>query len=373
MFPHTLRSAMRAGLFAAALATGAAATSQAAEAGLDVQSGLSHRALEDAAVYARFVAETGSLNGKFKDGNDVRRALKASASWEQNQLQSGEIAYAALAALQEPEFVEGLRRAAREGGAGRIADQLLRDPAAVLDLPGAERAAARASSALAAQADRVMAAGKVVKQSAYDVQHQAWSKQAVTDRPQRLALIKTLSSTRSGDGPEASAHLSRAVLALSRGEADGGRAGAPSAVVLRGVSLAALAVLGRAGDDHAKEVQAVMTEPANDMCLKMAKLNLFQCLAVAGPKYEDIFCMGEHGLKETASCMTKAVSTPAAYTRRSVWPDDGRRAGYEDPYRQTAARDGEEQSEAPPPPEDRRERRRRDREPTREHYDPTRY
>jgi len=37
----------------------------------------------------------------------------------------------------------------------------------------------------------------------------------------------------------------------------------------------------------------------------MAKLNLYQCLAVSKPHYEDIFCLGQHILIDTGSCMVK--------------------------------------------------------------------
>jgi hypothetical protein len=41
--------------------------------------------------------------------------------------------------------------------------------------------------------------------------------------------------------------------------------------------------------------------------MKMAKLNLYQCLAVAGPHYEDVFCLGQHALSDTAQCVNDAV------------------------------------------------------------------
>ena len=37
----------------------------------------------------------------------------------------------------------------------------------------------------------------------------------------------------------------------------------------------------------------------------MARLNLFQCLAVAGPYYEDMFCLGQHVLMDTGSCLIR--------------------------------------------------------------------
>ncbi len=48
--------------------------------------------------------------------------------------------------------------------------------------------------------------------------------------------------------------------------------------------------------------------------MKMAKLNLYQCLAVAGPHYEDVFCLGQHALIDTAQCVNKAAGGGAAPT-----------------------------------------------------------
>ena len=49
-----------------------------------------------------------------------------------------------------------------------------------------------------------------------------------------------------------------------------------------------------------------MTDPAADSCLNMSKLNLYQCLAVAKPHYEDVFCLGQHILLDTGACLIRA-------------------------------------------------------------------
>ena len=49
----------------------------------------------------------------------------------------------------------------------------------------------------------------------------------------------------------------------------------------------------------------MLADDTDKTCLNMSKLNLYQCLAVAGPWYEDIFCLGEHALGETAQCLSK--------------------------------------------------------------------
>ena len=45
----------------------------------------------------------------------------------------------------------------------------------------------------------------------------------------------------------------------------------------------------------------------------MARLNLYQCLSVAEPNYEDAFCLGQHAMMDTAQCVDKASgwSAPA--------------------------------------------------------------
>ena len=83
------------------------------------------------------------------------------------------IAYAAMAALQEPRFVAGVR-AGRDRG--ELARRLAANPQAALDLPGADAAAGRASGALYAQGEALADEGRKVKKAAYSVQHQAWSK-----------------------------------------------------------------------------------------------------------------------------------------------------------------------------------------------------
>ena len=74
----------------------------------------------------------------------------------------------------------------------------------------------------------------------------------------------------------------------------------------RGLAVAALAALGEAGESNDGTTQLMMAEPGTDNCLNLSKLNLDQCLAVAKPNYEDIFCLGQHILMNTGQCLIKA-------------------------------------------------------------------
>jgi hypothetical protein len=78
-------------------------------------------------------------------------------------------------------------------------------------------------------------------------------------------------------------------------------------MVMRSLAVAALAALGYADDASLEQVMPIMAEPTSAQCLNMSKLNLYQCLAVAKPHYEDVFCLGQHVLMDTGSCLMKGV------------------------------------------------------------------
>ena len=68
--------------------------------------------------------------------------------------------------------------------------------------------------------------------------------------------------------------------------------GAPTPLVTRSLALAAMIVLGEADEAHAAKLTPLLVEAKSSDCLKMAKMNLNQCLAAAGPHYENVYCVG---------------------------------------------------------------------------------
>jgi hypothetical protein len=91
-----------------------------------------------------------------------------------------------------------------------------------------------------------------------------------------------------------------------------GEASAPpyTPVVSRALAVAALAALGEAGEEHDAQLDALLNETSGGFCLNMSKLNLYQCLAVARPWYEDAFCLGQHVLIDTSQCIVKDAGSP---------------------------------------------------------------
>lgn len=271
---------------------------------------LARQLVADASAFETFMHKAAAIQPGFKDGKAVSEAVKVGAAFEPRQLQSGMIAYAAMAALQEPRFVAGVERAAREQGREALARQLRDQPEAALYLPAAEIAGGRAAAALAGQSQPLAEDGARVKQAAYTVQHAKWSKVFVPDRPGRLARAKQLSQASYSPSDSDTARLYHAVSVRPAGPGPS----APTPVIARGLALAALALLDQAGDDRADQLTPILTEASSASCLKMAKLNLFQCLAVAGPHYEDIFCLGQHAMIDPGQCVAKAAGAEQAMT-----------------------------------------------------------
>jgi hypothetical protein len=266
--------------------------------------------LQDAADYAAYVEKAAATSPDFKSGDDVAGALKAGDAYDPQQLVRGEIAYAAVAALQDPTFVASLRTFGADTTArGHVAAELRSDPNYVTAIAGADSAAEMVVPALLDRGQKLMDTGAAVKQAAYAIQHQSWSLATVANRDQRLADAKigAFSAAPAGDvGKLQAATTGASPLVLARKPA----AVPLPRVVVRGLAVAALAALGDAGDDQLELMAPLFQDkPASD-CLNMAKLNLYQCLAVARPYYEDVFCLGEHTLADTGQCLT--ISAGAA-------------------------------------------------------------
>jgi hypothetical protein len=305
----------RAACVGALLCAAAFGVSGAVEASYDDQVGLPHDVVEDAEAWQTFVSQAGAVNADFGSAGQVRTALKTGAGYEPEQLEQGEIAYGALVALQQADFVAEVRRVADDPVRSEaLAQRLMDDPFSIYAIPGAEEAAGLVTARIQDQGRHLAQVGAAVHQSAYDVQHRSWSQVRDSDRPARLSLVKKLSATRFVAKPQDGDELRKAMAEMSQASEPDFTRREGSPVVTRALVLASLAVLRRT-DDPAT-VRAVLYEPETRQCYNLAKLNLYQCLAVAGPRYEDIFCLGEHGLKETATCVT--ASTHAAW-RGSAW------------------------------------------------------
>jgi len=277
---------------------------------------LSSTVLQDAAGYQAYMHRDADISDDFHSGDDVAQSLKVGASYDSVQLLQGAVAYGAVAALQDPTFVASLRKFAVDpDGRTQMARTILNDPNYATAITGADSAAGLVEAALISVAQPVVTKAAGIKQAAYDIQHQAWSKEFVQNRDERLLAAKSSSPDAMRASAEDVQRLNDAATGASPMTITGEPAKAPyPPVVVHALAVAALAALGQAGDDNAPLIVSMLGDASSQKCLDMAKLNLYQCLAVAKPHYEDVFCLGQHALADTGQCMLYAAGVPEPVT-----------------------------------------------------------
>ena len=270
--------------------------------------GLNDRMVADAAAYQAYMQRATNLSAAFHDGATVAGSLRTAAAYEPGALVRGAVAFGAIAALQEPTFVASLRAAGEDPEKRRLMlNRFIAEPGYIFTFPGADAASRNAKQAIGGVGLRLLATGKTVKQSAYDVQREPWSKEFVPDRDGRLATVKALSSASAAPAPELAGGLKVGIAGgapLGLGQSPVVRYQTP--LIAKAMALAAFAAVGEAGDAAYQRLTYLTTEQNTAYCLSMAKLNLNQCLAVAKPHYEDIFCLGQHILMDTGQCLAQS-------------------------------------------------------------------
>lgn len=261
-----------------------------------------------ATAFEEYMASAAKIDAGIPDASAVAKDLQTASAYEPSQLEEGMVAYGAIVALQDERFVAGVDHAAGRGDErAAFADQLVQDPFSITQVDGAEDAARRVEAALGAKASALQSAGAQVTAAAYSVQHQAWSQAAVSDPANRLADVKARSHSRAAPSDDDNHAMLAALTGVdSAAAADGDAAPGVTPIEARALALAAESVLGRAHGVDRDRLTPLFSEVDSAECLRIAKLNLYQCMAVAGPQYEDIYCMGQHAMTDTASCVAGA-------------------------------------------------------------------
>ncbi len=269
--------------------------------------------IDQAGAYASYVRKASAISPAFPNGPAVGDALRVGAHSEQHQLQQGVVAYAAIVALQDPAFVSAVRGfAAHASQRDAMVGYILADPNYVMTLGGHDSAAGLIVAALNDQATHLRTTGDRVKQESLDIQLKAaWSKKYVPNPDQRLSDIKQLSASPIAADDDLRALLQQAAAGSAPLTLSGPPVTPPyNQAVVRGMALAALAILGRASDANMDYVMPLLVNDGDGYCFSMSKLNLYQCLAVARPYYEDMYCLGLHALADTGQCVANSIGHP---------------------------------------------------------------
>ena len=272
---------------------------------------LPDRMLRDAAAYDGYVRAASATSPAFTDAAAVSAALKQAGAYAPKTLVRGAVAYGAIAALEDAAFVASVRGAGNTPEHRRqMVGYILANPAYVALFTDAAAAAGLAREAIGPASLQLYATGRAVKQSAYDIQKQAWSKAQVADLQGRLSGAEAQATSDMTPDPDRLLAARRSVT----GEAPIPLPNAPlpnsagnTPLIAHALQLAAVAALGEATGDAYDQLAGVAVDEDTQACLSAAKRNFHQCLAVAKPNYEDIFCMGQHGLRDTGACLARAA------------------------------------------------------------------
>jgi hypothetical protein len=281
---------------------------------------LSQDVAESASIYVAFTRDVATMQGGFNDPEAIQAALRRGTAYDPAQLSRGLVAYAAIVALQSPEFVQGVRqyavdRTTRE----QLAAHITADPRWASHLPGADAGAGLIMAVLRTDIDALSRAADSIENDAYAIQSDArrsWGVTQVVGRENRLADAKARSALpMSPSSPDAARLLAAAHGGAGLGLSSDRRREPPyPPVVERALAIAALAALGEAGDTA--RTDSLQNDPVSQTCLAESKLNLFQCLAASRPSYEDVFCLGRHIVRDISTC-TRGAALPVGVVTAS--------------------------------------------------------
>ena len=270
---------------------------------------LAPKLIEQASAYRAYLNRNTAISPAFANGAQVSDAVRTGAGYQPDQLVRGAIVYGAVAALQDPAYVAGVR--AYVGDAAQrqqIAYEIIQNPTYAVGIAGSSSAAGLVIAALGDPARKLLEQGRTVRQAAYDVQRSPWSKSEVAGRDARLLQAKQLSAMPGLGETNETLRLQQASVGAAPLGLTGATAAPPySPMVVRSLALAALAALGYADEANLATVMSLATDATTSTCLNMSKLNLYQCLAVSKPYYEDVFCLGQHSMEETGACLTRGA------------------------------------------------------------------
>ncbi|MEZ5893240.1 MAG: hypothetical protein R3C58_08875 [Parvularculaceae bacterium] len=277
-----------------------------------------------AAQYISFREDVAAIEAMpFTNANVTREAHKRLAAHDANGLSTGWVAYAALVAADQPGFAEALEKELKKkpnkrkgelGGIEGLMSNVAQDPAYLRKMPGAQDAVNAILAMTVQDGARITELGEAFKSQAYAMQKTSWGKQKILPSQKRLDEAATYSRSRGQPAaPQFASTTENGVTAPALASAQGqwaanwgadaasGRPNEPSAdVVVDRVLI--LAARYSTGTLNPKIVEAYARNDKSQRCLSMAKLTLDQCIAATRAPYEEAFCLGEHGLKDVATC-----------------------------------------------------------------------
>jgi hypothetical protein len=223
----------------------------------------------------------------------MAHAVDRSGQVTSPRIGEGLSAFVVLVAAAHPEYRAGVEAKAHELGREQLMASIKADPSSVRQLTGYSSAVDLASASKNSAITRIKLAANSLGEAAYSLQRHPWAKQRV-DMQGRLEAY-----TAASQAPYAPP-VYDFVKVTSQPRASGGET--PGGVSDRLLAAAALTVL-----DDTYGAMHLTQKPATHFCLRRARLNVRQCLAVSAFPYEQSFCLAKHGYEEPTGCLEAAT------------------------------------------------------------------
>jgi ribosomal protein S18 acetylase RimI-like enzyme len=284
-------------------------------------------------AYAAYQNDVSELRSTApRDANTLETALDRVARHNRDELTRGWIAYGAQTAAQSPAFVQGVRDAAAYYGRDAVIWAVTVDPAYARSLRGGQEATRMLLESANADSQRIISVADRYQELAYSIQRQRWANAVAPAQAARVQRIRTLGREGAPDDAvpsTVSPRLTVATLSVQPSDptAYGGRrfwdavrggdqvvevaataAPAQRANITRAEALdrmsavAALQALD-AVEANQSAVSRLISDPRSRDCIEMAQLQLYQCMSAARFRYENAFCLGQHGLRDIGTCI----------------------------------------------------------------------
>ena len=275
-----------------------------------------------AAHYIEFRKDVAAIEGTpFDNAAATREAHRRLSAHDSEELTAGWVAYAALVAADTPAFAESLKQEMKKrkkrgqlGGVDGLISNLAQDQKFARKLDGADEAVNAVLAMTLADGARITKLGEAFKSQAYAMQKTKWGKQRIAPSQQRLNEADQYSRARAEptmpafaraeDGGVIAPSLASATenwdAAWGQSAGAGRMTEANAEIVMDRVLN--LAARYSANKLNTKIVDVYAKNTKSERCLSMAKLTLNQCIAATRTPYEEAFCLGEHGLKDIATC-----------------------------------------------------------------------
>jgi hypothetical protein len=306
-------------------------------------------------AYAAYQSDVSELRtNTLRDANSLETALDRVARHNRDALTRGWIAYGANTAAQSPAFMQGVRDAAAYYGRDAVIWAVTVDPSYARGLRGGQEATSMLLASANADSARIISVADRYQEMAYSLQRQRWANAVAPGKDARLQRVRALGRNGApADAVPATVATRLVVTPLSLQPSSdpsvyGGRrfwdavrggdqvvevASTPASAqwrvnASRGEALdrmAAVAALQAldAIDSNQSAISRLIADPRSRDCIEMAQLQLYQCMSAARFRYENAFCLGQHGLRDIGLCIG-AVAQPDTTAMTPVSGHGGR-------------------------------------------------